>query len=70
MANHHEMFSLVGDSTSSVFVLEKADSVLLSIGADRSQYSVHLSPEAAQRLAWAILRGAEFINKHKQLEEV
>lgn len=66
MANHHETIEMARKTISTVFVLEGNESLLLSVSVDRCQFSVHLETEDAQRLAWAILRGAEFVNKHRQ----
>lgn len=69
MTQHYEVVPLTDVIESTVFVPPKHDCVMVTFSADGLQTTAHMSAESATKLAWAILRGAEFV-RHKQAEVV
>jgi hypothetical protein len=65
MKEHHE---ILGDT--SIFARSTGDRILVSFRfPGGSSMTNHLTADEAQKLAWALLRGADFVHTHKVAEE-
>ena len=54
----------------SVFANGVSDVLLVTFSTTSGACTTHIPIEQAQKFAWSILRGADFVNTHKQAEEV
>jgi len=70
MNEHHEILPNGRSGDSSVFARQASDRVLLSFrSAGGNSFTAHLPSKEAEKLAFAILRGVDFVNEHKQVAE-